>query len=263
VSDRLVSVVTIARNDLAGLQRTWESLVSQDHGDFGWIVVDGASSDSTVPWLKTLDDPRVSWISEPDAGIYDALNKGTARVHEDSLVVFMNAGDRFASDQVLEVVTTHQREHGWRWGYGAMRIVDASGALVGFQFPNPFRLGDLRLGMQSIGHQSAYFMADLLAEVGPYDPTLGIEADQQLMYRAAKISSPGVIPDIVAEFLAGGVSYGGRPDDFVQAARRMRAADGDLVGGNTVVDGVATTALRAQKWARHLGSRAVRRAGLR
>jgi putative colanic acid biosynthesis glycosyltransferase len=97
------SVVTVCYNDLQGLQNTCDSLRSQTLGDYEWLVIDGASSDGTVEWLRSLECDRCQWVSEPDAGLYDAMNKGLDRASGD-YVIFMNSGDWFAEDSVLERV---------------------------------------------------------------------------------------------------------------------------------------------------------------
>lgn len=94
------SVISVTLNDLAGLQRTYRSLRAQRHGDYTWVVLDGGSDDGTVDWLTRLDPARVSWVSERDAGLYDAMNKGIERAQGDYLV-FLNGGDEFADADVL------------------------------------------------------------------------------------------------------------------------------------------------------------------
>ena len=80
MSDRLkVSVVTTTYNGCSHLGRTMEGVLRQDYGNLEYIVVDGASSDGTRELLREMEEPfggRLRWISEPDQGIYDALNKG-------------------------------------------------------------------------------------------------------------------------------------------------------------------------------------------
>ncbi len=87
----LFSVITVTRNNLVGLRRTHESLRIQSCGDYEWIVVDGASDDGTADYLKKTG---ANWVSEPDRGIYDAMNKGIARA-QGRWLIFMNAGDEF------------------------------------------------------------------------------------------------------------------------------------------------------------------------
>jgi len=252
------SVVTITRNDLVGLQSTWDSLRVQTNGAFEWVVVDGASTDDTVDWLASLDEPRLVWRSESDSGIYDAMNKGMSQATGD-LIVFMNGGDRFASPDVLETVRCDQENFGWDWAYGASRIVDPDGSVVGFHVQAPFSLANLRFGLRGIPHQAAYFTRSLTEAIGGYDASFGIAGDQEFMLRAALLAEPHVIGEILAEFLSGGVSYGGRADRFVHETRQMRKRHDLLVGGNEVVDVLVTGLLSSERRARHLAASIARR----
>lgn len=94
------SIITVTRNNLDGLKNTAESLQWQTCRDFEWIVIDGASTDGTPPYLDKTD---ARWISEPDKGIYDAMNKGIDRARGD-YVLFLNAGDTLAVPDVLEKI---------------------------------------------------------------------------------------------------------------------------------------------------------------
>lgn len=102
-----ISIVTICRNSLVDIERTWNSLPpSSDDQDIEWIVVDGASTDGTVDFLKNCDDPRLSWESEVDDGIYDAMNKGIRRANG-RYILLLNAGDELISEnwsQTIEYV---------------------------------------------------------------------------------------------------------------------------------------------------------------
>ena len=91
------SIITITRDNLPGLRRTAASLAVQSCRDFEWIVIDGASTDGTPAFLAATD---AQWSSEPDHGIYDAMNKGLARATGD-YVLFLNAGDVLADHAVL------------------------------------------------------------------------------------------------------------------------------------------------------------------
>lgn len=91
------TVVTITRNNLGGLKKTAASLAEEDRALFDWVVIDGASADGTMDYLKTMP---ASWISEPDRGIYDAMNKGIDRAAGDYLL-FLNAGDVLAAPGTL------------------------------------------------------------------------------------------------------------------------------------------------------------------
>ena len=104
-----ISVITVCRNDLGGLQRTFESIRTQDYQDFEWWVIDGASNDGTEEWLKKNHIYDGGWLSEVDQGIYDAMNKGAERSTGDYLV-FMNSGDIFAAPDVLSKLVQSIKE---------------------------------------------------------------------------------------------------------------------------------------------------------
>jgi putative colanic acid biosynthesis glycosyltransferase len=97
----MISIVTVVRNDLPGLKRTYRSLPAEAEGRvIEWVVVDGASTDGSAEWLARVRDGRLSYRSAPDGGIYDAMNQGTAMSSGDH-VLFLNAGDELADRHVL------------------------------------------------------------------------------------------------------------------------------------------------------------------
>lgn len=105
----LISCITVCRNDKNGLIKTFRSAVSQTEGLSEIIIIDGASSDGTKELFPTMqsecDDKGIRFIavSEPDSGIYNAMNKGISLMSGE-WAVFMNSGDLFASDTVIEEV---------------------------------------------------------------------------------------------------------------------------------------------------------------
>jgi putative colanic acid biosynthesis glycosyltransferase len=96
---KFFSIITVCKNNLEELKTTFNSIHSQTNSDYDWIIVDADSADGTKEWLKDLDS--VHWISEPDKGIYDGMNKGIS-MSRGKYMIFMNSGDCFASDDVLE-----------------------------------------------------------------------------------------------------------------------------------------------------------------
>lgn len=97
------SLVTITKNNCTGLKHTAKSIVSQTFTAYEWIVIDGASTDGTGRLPEILN---CRFVSEPDNGIYDAMNKGLDLATGD-YVIFMNAGDRFADENSLAALTGH------------------------------------------------------------------------------------------------------------------------------------------------------------
>jgi glycosyltransferase involved in cell wall biosynthesis len=244
------SIITISRNDLAGLQVAAQSIATQTCQDFEWIVSDGASTDGSLEWLQSLDLPYLNFISEPDNGIQDAYNKGIARATGD-ILVFINSGDMFAGPTSLAIVDEDQRKRGWLWAYGAMNVVDSERKIIDVNDWRVFRKWQLRMGLHSIGHQSAFFTRDLVARIGWYRSEVGVQSDQDFMLRAADLAEPAYIGEVLALLETGGVSSGLEPDAFVRKARLIRQMDGHLVAGSQIIDSLMTSFFAATKRVRH------------
>ena len=95
-----LSIITINKNNAEGLKKTIESVMSQNNRDFEYIVIDGASDDGSVDVIKECEDRIDYWKSEPDTGVYQAMNKGIKIAHGEYLLM-LNSGDFFVSDDVL------------------------------------------------------------------------------------------------------------------------------------------------------------------
>ena len=94
------SIITINYNNKEGLRKTIESVLSQSFRDFEYIIIDGGSTDGSVEVIKEHASQLDYWVSEPDNGIYNAMNKGILQAHGEYLN-FMNSGDCFHDDEVL------------------------------------------------------------------------------------------------------------------------------------------------------------------
>ena len=99
----LVTVITVCWNARDMLLRTMESVWAQTYKNVEYVIVDGASTDGTLDLLTKYDHRIDFWVSEPDKGIYDAMNKGV-QLAKGEWAIFMNAGDCFADKQVLEKI---------------------------------------------------------------------------------------------------------------------------------------------------------------
>ena len=99
------SIITINYNNRDGLERTIQSVINQTCQDFEYIIIDGGSTDGSVDVIKKYADRIDYWVSEPDKGIYNAMNKGILQAHGEYLN-FMNSGDCFYNDEVLENIYT-------------------------------------------------------------------------------------------------------------------------------------------------------------
>ena len=244
------SIITIGRNDLAGLQVAGQSVMQQEFNNFEWIVVDGASTDGSLEWLASHSMDQLSFVSEPDNGIYDAMNKGIARAAGE-ILVFINSGDMFATNETLVLVDQDQKMRGWLWAYGAMNIVDSELNVIDVNSWRNFSKWQLRMGLNAIGHQSAFFTRDLVAKVGLYRSEVGVQSDQDFMLRAADLAEPAYIDAVLALLETGGVSSGLEPDAFVRKAQMIRQMDDRLLWGSALADSLLTSVLAATKRVRH------------
>ena len=99
----IVTIITVCRNHAKELERTIRSVECQIWQEKEYLVIDGASTDDTQNVIKAHEASITRWVSEPDQGIYDAMNKGV-RMAQGEWVIFMNAGDTFVSDDTLQRV---------------------------------------------------------------------------------------------------------------------------------------------------------------
>jgi glycosyltransferase involved in cell wall biosynthesis len=98
-----LSIITINYNNQTGLKRTIDSVISQSFSDFEWIIIDGGSGDGSRKLLEQHSDRIDYWVSEPDKGIYNAMNKGIKQAKGDWFL-FLNSGDWFFDNDVLTKV---------------------------------------------------------------------------------------------------------------------------------------------------------------
>ncbi|HWL00288.1 MAG TPA: glycosyltransferase family 2 protein [Parapedobacter sp.] len=198
-----LTVITVVYNNVNDIERTLLSVISQTHPYIEYIVIDGASTDGTADVVNRYADRIARFISEPDHGIYDAMNKGLALATGD-YVLFMNSGDEIYSiDTVAEVFATVPDADIY---YGETEMFDSDWQSLGLRrhaIPERFNWKSFRYGM-NVGHQAIYIRRKLTA---PYDLRYQLSADIDWVIRAAKAANKTVnTKRIVAKYLVGGMS---------------------------------------------------------
>lgn len=176
----ILSIITINRNNASGLEKTMRSVWSQNRDDFEYIVVDGASTDGSkeviVQYARKFGD-RMKWVSEPDRGIYNAMNKGIGMASGE-YVQFLNSGDRLVSDDVVGQMSEALDINGCPpMLYGNM-IKDMPGG--GFLRDRSFAGQEITFGgfyRGTLNHSPTYIRKDLFNEYGIYDESLKIVSD--------------------------------------------------------------------------------------
>jgi glycosyltransferase involved in cell wall biosynthesis len=218
-----ISIVTITYNAASTLRPTLDSVAMQEHDDVEHIIVDGASTDATADIARQYAEAEaqsdngheVIVMSEPDHGLYDAMNKGLRLVTGD-YVCFLNAGDRLPEDTTLTKVAevAELGGDGNRPGvvYGDTDLIDAEGRFVGHRHhaaPESLSWRSFRKGML-VCHQAFYARTDLAREV-EYDLRYRLSADVdwciRVMKKAEERKAPLVrVHEVVALYLREGQS---------------------------------------------------------
>lgn len=166
------SIITVNFNNKEGLRQTIESVIHQTFHDFEFIVIDGGSTDGSVDVLKEYDAHINYWVSEPDGGIYQGMNKGIKKATGEYLN-FMNSGDCFYNEDVLQRVfnkhLTCDIIVGKDYHYNPQ-------TQQGFRTILPPRISILTFYIQTLPHQSSFFKRELFFNTR-YDESLKIVAD--------------------------------------------------------------------------------------
>lgn len=173
-----LSIVTVVRNDARRLLRTLESVARQKSDRIEYLVVDGASSDGTPDLIRSHQGLIDRWVSEPDAGIYDAMNKGT-RLCTGRYLMFLNAGDELIAD-VATLVEASPGECVLLYGRANMLFPDGSLSYVkGKRIRSPQRF----LKGMPLCHQAIIYRRDVMPS---YDTSFLIMSDRLLTYRLVR-----------------------------------------------------------------------------
>lgn len=177
----LFSIITINRNNAEGLRKTMQSILTQDFDDYEYIIIDGASTDGSIDVIREfLAMPEYTekisyWVSEPDSGIYNAMNKGI-RHATGEFVNMMNSGDTMLPE-VLRRVAKIARKHKGEVLYGAVSCI--KDGQLDFVFGN----GVKNLLSTAISHPSCFISIDLHKKHGLYDESYKIVADWDLLIK--------------------------------------------------------------------------------
>jgi glycosyltransferase involved in cell wall biosynthesis len=198
-----LTVITVVYNNVKDIERTLMSVLDQTYPHIEYIVVDGQSTDGTVAIIKSYSSRIKKLVSEPDKGIYDAMNKGL-NLATGEYVIFMNSGDEFyANDTITKVFGTAKDADIY---YGETEMVDAERNSLGqrrHKAPENFTWRSFKYGM-SVSHQAIYIRRSLVA---PYDCKYQLSADIDWIIQAAKKARKIVkVEGYVAKYLVGGMS---------------------------------------------------------
>ena len=176
-----LSIITVVRNAAEPLRQTIESVRRQTYPRIEFIVVDGASSDGTLDVLSANASKVDRWISEPDKGLYDAMNKGKAMASGD-FAMFVNAGDIFVDDDAIANMAVQVTDFDTLY-FGKVRITDCTGAL---SWEVPVTGKRHTLSVSYLPHHQSIFYPRRFFTATDYDPDMGYRADAHYTDRACR-----------------------------------------------------------------------------
>lgn len=201
--DSSITIITITYNASATLRRTIESVVAQEYSKIEYIIVDGASTDGTVDIIKEYPNVVTRYVSEPDKGLYDAMNKGL-QMATGEYVWFVNAGDEIASPTVIRDMFKY--EPYCDVYYGNTVMTDMEGNVIGDRRltpPDNLTWKSFKMGML-VSHQS--FVARRVL-CGKYDLKYRFSADFDWCIRVLRNSDFICNTDMtLSRFLDGGIT---------------------------------------------------------
>lgn len=165
-----LSIITINYNNKIGLEKTVQSVLCQSFKDFQFIIIDGGSTDGSKEYVELYQDSLYYWISEPDNGLYNAMNKGI-KAAKGEYFLFLNSGDFLSTDTALEDFINHKDFFG-DIIYGDYKFEK------GFKI-YPDHLTPLYFMRTSLPHQSTFFRGAIFNQIGLYNEQYKIVSDRE------------------------------------------------------------------------------------
>jgi glycosyltransferase involved in cell wall biosynthesis len=194
-----VSIVTPSFNQARFLEATIKSVLAQDYPKIEYIVVDGGSEDGSIEIIEQYAGRLAWWVSEPDMGQTDAINKGFERATGE-IFAWLNSDDTYEPGAISEAVAFLMENPDVGLVYGDANFIDADGIVIGQFNAQQTSLTRLQRGGVYIPQQSAFWRAKLWHEVGPLDPSFYFAMDYDLWVRLARVSEIRYTPRLWANF---------------------------------------------------------------
>ena len=215
-----ISVITINYNEKEGLRKTIQSVVGQTYADIEYIVIDGGSTDGSKELIETYQDKIHYWISEPDSGIYNAMNKGIRAATGDYLL-FMNSGDCFfEQDTVSKAEKLMVDDYGIYYG-DLIYFNKRKKKYEDWIFPNKLSLGFFI--ENSLPHQGSFIKRSLFESISMYNENLKIASDWEFFIVAICIEKVSYkhIGIVISEYDFTGISSDPKNYQLVASEKKI------------------------------------------
>lgn len=174
-----LSIITVNYNNLEGLKKTMASVFNQTWQEFEYIVIDGGSSDGSKMYLESNSDKINCWISEPDNGVYHAMNKGIAKASGDYLL-FLNSGDHFYNDKSLKENYSHLLDYDLI--YFKIRVVENAKTYIK-EYPEILSFS--YFVKDTLPHPATFIKKEMFKKVGLFNEDFKIVSDWKFFLDAA------------------------------------------------------------------------------
>ena len=228
-----VSLITISYNSARLLERSLQSVEVQTYPDIEHIVIDGGSTDGTLDIIARHRSRLACVVSEPDNGIYDAINKGL-RFATGDIIGILNSDDMLADTTTIETIVRKMEDTGADVLYGDLiycKDILHHDSVVRYWRSNPFRPGLLEYGWMP-PHPTLYLRRRIYDETGEYDPTFSISADYDFMLRLFSRRCKTVyLPNVLVYMSVGGVSNRNMSTMMLKTREDYRALRKNAIGG--------------------------------
>ncbi len=204
----LVTIVTVTYNSEQFLEETIKSILQQTYDNLEYIVIDGGSTDRTLDILEKYGDAIDYFVSEPDNGMYDALNKGFT-LATGELINFCNSDDMFYANDIIETIVNKYNQEKFDFCYGMAEFIDAEGKHISYHYPVNFKQRYVvTLGMPFV-QPTSFWKRSIMQKSGLFDLKYKIASDYDLISRLLLQSSQIYNTKIpVIKFRKHGVSFG-------------------------------------------------------
>lgn len=201
-----ISIITICCNNASEITQTINSVINQTYPDIEYIIVDGASKDNTLAIVNKYKDGIAKIISEPDKGLYDAINKGI-KASTGDIVGLIHAGDRLYDNRVIEKIAKHFEAYDLDISYGHSKIVNDHDIPVRINISPKYKKSLVRRGWMP-SHQSIYVRRKLFEKLGYYNLDLHPNSDYEWFLRYFYFSTLKIkrLNEYIIRFYTGGIS---------------------------------------------------------
>ena len=236
-----ISIITATYNSEATLKSSMLSVLNQSFQNIEYVIIDGNSTDQTLELVKQhqIQFPQIEFkiLSEPDSGIYDALNKGV-QLATGEVIGFVHSDDILAENQILSMLVSQFKKEDLHGVYGDLQYVDRHNiaAVIRYWKSNLFNASLLKKGWMP-AHPTLFLKKEVYQKHGLFNVNYKIAADYDFMLRILKDDSLkfGYLPQVITKMRVGGTSNRSIKNIIQKTKEDYRAVRSNNIGGWLVV----------------------------